>query len=254
MGVNWDSGLIYWRDHTPVASENYSLSHLHPFIQTVELPSTLKHPARSARLHVSFGLHTFTRSIQPHDGDHGLYRDNREVRTFCKDRYARSTELPHIIRTLAIRPCEFARGLTGRVNYVTVEAKDGVRYAAFFDLRRFAKAGANAVHLMVQSAYALDPNKPAPGRGRIGFMHFSAMRCEAQSRDRLAEASIPGRINAKPRSWRGLVSPDPLTCRRGRPLARRARTKPAFVHPRMVWVASRIRKSNDSDKGRIWTP
>jgi len=36
--------------------------------------------------------------------------------------------------------------------------------------------------------------------------------------------------NAKPRFGRGFVIPDPLTCHRGRPLARRACTKPVFVH------------------------
>jgi hypothetical protein len=169
MGVNWDSGLIYWKDHTPSASERYSLSHLHPFIQAIALAPTEKHPARSVRLHVSFGLHTFTRSIELRDGDHELYRDNREVRTFCRDRHARSTELPFIIRTLGTRRCEFARGISGRINYVTVETKAGERYAAFFDLRKFTKVGPDAVHLMVQSAYVLDPNKPAPGQGRISF-------------------------------------------------------------------------------------
>lgn len=169
MGVNWDSGLIHWRDHTPAALERYSLSHLHPFIQAIELPPTEKLPARRVQLHVSFGLHTFTRATELRDGDHELYRDNREVRTFCADRYARSAELPHIIRTLAVRRCEFGRDITDRVNYVTVESKDGARYAAFFDLRRFTKVGPSAVHLMVQSAYVLDPNRRPPGCGRISF-------------------------------------------------------------------------------------
>lgn len=53
-----------------------------------------------------------------------------------------------------------------------MEAADGERYAAFFDLRRFRKVGPNGIHLMVQSAYVLDPDKPAPGRGRI---HFHAL-------------------------------------------------------------------------------
>lgn len=169
MGVNWDSGLIYWKDHTPTASERYSLSHLHPFIQAIDLPSTEKHPARSVRLHASFGLHTFTRSIELRDRDHELYRDNREMRTFCSDRYARSVELPHIVRTLATRRCEFARGRASPVNYVTVETKGDARYAAFFVLRRFIKAGPDAVHLLVQSAYEFDPSKPVPGRGKISF-------------------------------------------------------------------------------------
>lgn len=78
-------------------------------------------------------------------------------------------ELPHIIRTLEHRRCEFARGFGGPINYVTVETKTRERYAVFFDLRRFKKIAPDAVHLMVQSAYVLDPAKPAPGRGRITF-------------------------------------------------------------------------------------
>jgi len=42
-------------------------------------------------------------------------------------------------------------------------------------------------------------------------------------------ANIAGQ-NAKPRLWRGFVSPVSLTCHRGRPLSRRACTAPAFVH------------------------
>lgn len=169
MGVNWDAGFIYWKDHTPSASEHYSLSHLHPFIEALDLPITEKHPSQSVRLHVSFGLHTFTRAVELHDGDHQLYRDNREVRTFCAERHARSLELPHIVRTLEKRRCEFARGMSGLINYVTVETKAGERYAVFFDLRKFKKMGPTAVHLMVQSAYVLDSKKPTPGRGRISF-------------------------------------------------------------------------------------
>lgn len=169
MGVNWDSGLIYWNDHTPAPLQRYPLSHLHPFVRTVELRASDKHAARAVRLHVSFGLHTFTRSVERYDSDCELYRDNREIRTFCRDRYVRSVQLPHIFRTLENRRCEFARGLSGPINYVTLETTAGERYAAFFDLRRFKRIGPDAVHLMVQSAYALDANKPAPGRGRITF-------------------------------------------------------------------------------------
>jgi hypothetical protein len=170
MGVNWDSGLIYWRDHTPSASERYSLSHLHPFIRTIDLPASAKHIARNVQLHVSFGLHTFTRGIELRDSDEQLYRDNREVRTFCPERHARSLELPQIIRTLERRRCEFARSFGRPLNYVTVEtATGGGRYAVFFDLRRLKKIGPDAVHLMVQSAYVIAPDKAAPGRGRITF-------------------------------------------------------------------------------------
>jgi hypothetical protein len=62
--------------------------------------------------------------------------------------------------------------MSGFVNYVTVETTDGERYAAFFELRRLKTLGSNAIQLMVQSAYVLDPEKPMPGKGRI---HFHAL-------------------------------------------------------------------------------
>jgi len=74
MGVNWDSGLIYWKDHTPSAGERFSLSHLHPFSWTVELPVTDKHPARTVQLYVSFGLHTPSSSICVASGRSDLIR------------------------------------------------------------------------------------------------------------------------------------------------------------------------------------
>ena len=108
----------------------------------------------------------------PGDGHHDLYRDNREARTFCRTRYQRSFQLPDIVRTLEIRRCAFARGMSGLVNYVTVETTDGERYAVFFELRRLKTMGRDAIQLMVQSAYVLDRDKPAPGKGRI---HFHAL-------------------------------------------------------------------------------
>ena len=172
MGVNWDSGVLFWKDHAPSDTEHYTLSHLHPFRQRIELAATGKHPARVVDLFLCFGLHTFTRATGPDDGSHQLYRDNRETRTFCPTRHRRSFELPAIISTLESRRCEFARGMSGIVNYVTVQTADGERYAAFFELRRLKTLGFNAVQLMVQSAYVLDPERPAPGKGRI---HFHAL-------------------------------------------------------------------------------
>lgn len=138
----------------------------------MELAAIGRQPARNVELYVAFGLHTFTRASEPDDGHDELYRDNRETRTFCQTRYRRSFELPRIIRTLETRRCEFARGVSGLMNYVTVETADGAQYAAFFELRRLRTLGSNAVQLMVQSAYVLDCDKPAPGKGRI---HFHAL-------------------------------------------------------------------------------
>ena len=172
MGANWDSGFIHWKDHAPPGGVRYPLAHLHPFLRMVEMPASDKHPARTVRMYVSFGLHTFTRATELRDGSCDLYRDNREVRTFCKSRYEKSIELPGMMRTIEFRRCEFAGSGREQMNYITVEFANGSRYAAFFSLRRFARMGADAVHLLVQSAYLLAPSQPTPGRGRI---HFHAL-------------------------------------------------------------------------------
>jgi len=41
MGVNWNSGVLFWQDHAPSANECYTLSHLHPFVQRIELAADL---------------------------------------------------------------------------------------------------------------------------------------------------------------------------------------------------------------------
>ena len=169
MGVNWDSGLIRWRDHVPRAEERYSLAHLHPFVRPLHLRQTARYAARDVQLYLSFGLHTFTRATTFSDRPEDVYRDNREARTFCKERYRNSFDLPEIFRSIETRRCEFARGRNAAINYVIVETSHSDRYAVFFDLRRFRKAGEDAVHLMVQTAYELDRNKPGPGKGRIHF-------------------------------------------------------------------------------------
>src|SRR5262245_10085117 len=60
-------------------------------------------------------------------------------------------------------------------------------------------------------------------------MPCSAIPCEGRLRDARREPWFLPR-NAKPRLWRGFVSPGPLTCRWGRPLKRPVCTEPAFVH------------------------
>lgn len=172
MGTHWKSGLIYWTDHISAGGERYALKHLHPFARQIELAAGKGHPARSVRLHISFGLHTFTHAWSPSDSPGDFYGDDREVRTFCVDRYRRSHALPDIFRSIELLRCEFARGLNRAMNYVVIDTGDTGRYAAFFDLRRLRSPGGDSVHLLVQSAYVLDADKPAPGSGRI---HFHAL-------------------------------------------------------------------------------
>ncbi len=52
---------------------------------------------------------------------------------------------------------------------------------------RWKKAGPDAIVLMVQSAYALEPEKPAPGKGKISF---SALAGACAARDAAAGATL----------------------------------------------------------------
>jgi hypothetical protein len=46
MGVNWDSAVLFWKDHAPSANEHYTLSHLHPFVQRIHFHALLGHVLR----------------------------------------------------------------------------------------------------------------------------------------------------------------------------------------------------------------
>jgi hypothetical protein len=166
MAHSWG---MRWAPYVNAQGRAYPLHHLHPFHRPVELPAQNGKPARELMLYVSFGLHTFTREIVISDRDSDLYTDDRESRAFDIDRYQRSAKLPGIFLTLERRKLEFARSKHGVLNYVTLELEGGVKYAAFFNLRRFHKMGPDAIHLAVLSAYPLTPGKPHPGKGRINL-------------------------------------------------------------------------------------
>jgi hypothetical protein len=117
----------------------------------LELAAKGGHPARTVQLNIAFSLHTFTRSIEATDDAADHYRDNREVRTFCRERYRLSFQLPTIARELNTRRCQFETGQSGQLNFVTIDLGQGVRYAVFFDLMRWKKAGPDAILLMVQT-------------------------------------------------------------------------------------------------------
>lgn len=167
MGVNWNVGLMRWQPHTDKANKKYPLNHLHPFRFDVTLPASPQQPEVAVSVSVAFGLHCFTKKIGPNDCPGDRYRDDREERTFCYERYELSRNLRQIVESLPQRPCGFAKD----DNFVTIDVSDSaganVRYGIFFNLKRWKKANDNAVLLVVQSAYKLHAGKPDPSKGRI---------------------------------------------------------------------------------------
>ena len=83
------------------------------------------------------------------------------VRTFDELRWKLSFELRSIVESLPRRRLGFAKDN----NFVYVDLNE-VRYGVFFNL---LKQKGNNVLLIVQSAYQLDPHKPNPSKGAIGF-------------------------------------------------------------------------------------
>lgn len=131
------------------------------------MPAKDGRPETAVTVRVGFALHCFTKKIEATDVSTDRYGDDREARTFCYQRYELSKRLGEIVRSLQARPCAFASD----DNYVTVDvttpAGVALRYGVFFNVKRVNEP--NVVLLVVQSAYCLDPQKPQPAKGKIGF-------------------------------------------------------------------------------------
>lgn len=165
MGTAWGPGMR-WRPHEGEDGNRYELQHLHPFQMTVNLQAKGPHPARDVTVHVSFSLHCFTRQRKDDDPSAAHYSDEREVRTFCDERFQLSQGLPSIVRSLHTRRC----GLAKNDNFLTIDSpSSGLRYGVFFNVRRLRSAGPDSVELVVQSAYALDPQKSLPTFQTVTF-------------------------------------------------------------------------------------
>lgn len=169
MGISWRDASMFWRSHVDGAGNEYSLNHLHAIEYEIDLPAKGNHTAKKVHILVGFGLHCFTRECQPADLACEHYRDDREVRTFDHDRYELSKNLPGIARSLSGRKIMFAKN----ENYTTIDVCTltgvAVRYGVFFNLRRLKHGSPGTIQLIVQSAYRLDPAKPEPGKGKVGF-------------------------------------------------------------------------------------
>jgi hypothetical protein len=171
VGTNWNAGLIRWQPHTNKDGKRFPLNHLHPFRYEVVMPAKDHRLETVVAVHVGFGMHCFTKKIESEDDPNDRYSDDREVRTFDYERYEHSKRLATVARELQQRPCAFAKD----ENFVCLDVIDANgekrRYGVFFNIKKWAGEGRdnNAVLLVVQSAYCLDPKKPDPRGGKIRF-------------------------------------------------------------------------------------
>jgi len=161
--------------HVDGAGQAYPLNHLHPFRIMMQVGR------QEVLLSVAFAMHCFSRGSVEDDDPADFYTDDREQRTFCRERYALSRLLPSIVHDLPIKPCLFARD----DNFVAIETVSPygqvLKYGVFFNLKRWKDVDIDPtdaadlkadVLLTIQSAYCLDPNKTLPGRGKIKFVRL----------------------------------------------------------------------------------
>lgn len=143
---------IAWDAHQQ-EEDTYSLNHLHPHQVEHVIPAKGSNPERRYQVHVSYGLHCFTRKEKDNEQvpDAAWYSDSRESRVFCPERWEFSKQLPGIISTLGERKCFHTQG----VEFVTLKViglEREVEYAVFFTVSKAGKSQAD-LNLFVNSAH-----------------------------------------------------------------------------------------------------
>lgn len=136
--------MPFWKP-LKIGSDEYSLSHLEPFIFSV-IP---KHQNVDVNIYVRFNDHCFTENFDPKKHSEELKTttsSHHERRAFCPIRYELSKNLPDLIRALDGRRISQTRN----GDLVRVEMAGGRSYGIFFTLRR---EGPNSCRLFVMSAY-----------------------------------------------------------------------------------------------------
>ncbi len=82
--------MIPWKPFI-YKGKTYSLQHLHPFEFEVIQEAKGNKPERKYPFNAAFSLHCFSKKITPNDNPELFYKDNRERRTFCFERYELSS-------------------------------------------------------------------------------------------------------------------------------------------------------------------
>ncbi len=133
---------------------SYDLSHLDPFYWNYTAKAGEKRPERMYKFQVSFSMHCFTRDPFPDEQINEVlwYKELKEKRLFCFNRYGYSRQLPAIIKSMGERTCWH----THHDNFFTIElmSEQGrtIEYEVYFDVTKATRQG-GWLNLVVQSAY-----------------------------------------------------------------------------------------------------
>lgn len=162
--------MIYW---LPFKHDDkaFDLSHLHPQVWEFVQAGKGNKPARTYKIRIIYSLHCFTVKRTENGDDSLNYADNRETRTFCYDRYKRSSQLPAIIQTLGSGYVYH----TGRQNFLTIDNGNGETFEVFFTVRKSKESNLD-LQIYVQSAYVRTRgNSPRAGKIRFAIVAYNTL-------------------------------------------------------------------------------
>lgn len=156
-------------------NKSYCLDHLDEIYYVFNHKSKDGKPDIFYPFLIEFGLHCFTRGLNPHRNEslhqidkELIYYDSREGRIFDFDRYQLSKSLPEITKKISEKSCFH----TGKENFFIIEIinDQGVLqdYEIYFKITR-ARNG--VLRLFVQSAYIRDSDHKSsqPKKKKISF-------------------------------------------------------------------------------------
>lgn len=147
--------------HDPVAGPGrlYTMDHLNPLFLSVN--SNLVEEPALIRVRVRFSNHCFTvrhsAEAQP-EGFPVLFDHNKRARSFCKDRYGLSKDLPGIVGLLG-DPKTWVHNTAAERNwcYAIEICVEKAKYHIFFEIKKAAGDAleTHEVEIFVESAYAI---------------------------------------------------------------------------------------------------
>jgi hypothetical protein len=130
--------------------------------------SNKEKPEKKYIFDVCFSLHCFTYKIKDDSETTLFYKDSRETRVFCFERYELSKKLPQIIQDIFERNCYH----TGHSNYFVAELLDmkgkKIEYQVYFSISKSTEKKGRLT-LYVQSAYPNTKNPSVKKKKPIRF-------------------------------------------------------------------------------------
>lgn len=151
-----------------ITGTTYDLAHLDP----VAFSTPSAKLGRSINVWCWFTTHTYTEAASAGYAGPFVMDEGKRQRVFCPTRYALSHHLPGVVRLLGNPDCYVLETASER-NWlhqveITITPAQGqaITYQMFFAVKRATAGAGHDVEMVVESAYARDPQRIPKVKGR----------------------------------------------------------------------------------------